>query len=145
MCSVSVVAPSFALEPVTLELGNVLTGAARASFSNVAREMFSVNPLQAAIMAAQVEAGPLEIALRDNGGVELMVTQYARTQKVSREDPKAMTAREVWLNVHSDLQFAPRIRAVRAFLKNTLKRDPDMQTTLADGVPQPRTADCKNP
>ena len=57
----------------------------------------------------------------------------------------AMTAREVWLNVHSDLQFAPRIRAVRAFLKNTLKRDPDMQTTLADGVPQPRTADCKNP
>jgi hypothetical protein len=42
----------------------------------------------------------------------------------------AMTAREVWLNVHSDLQFAPRIRAVRAFLKNTLKRDPDMQATL---------------
>ena len=57
----------------------------------------------------------------------------------------AMTAREVWLNVHSDLQFAPRIRAVRAFLKNTLKRDPDMQATLADGVPQLRTADCKNP
>jgi len=56
----------------------------------------------------------------------------------------ATTAREVWLNVHSDLQFAPRIRAVRAFLKNTLKHDPDMQATLATGVPQPRTADCKN-
>ncbi|MBN4678911.1 LysR family transcriptional regulator, partial [Pandoraea nosoerga] len=46
---------------------------------------------------------------------------------------------------HSDLQFAPRIRAVRAFLKNTLKQDPDMQVTLADALPQPRTADCKNP
>jgi DNA-binding transcriptional LysR family regulator len=57
----------------------------------------------------------------------------------------ATTAREVWLNVHGDLQFAPRIRAVRAFLKNTLKRDPDMQATLADTVPQPRTEDCKNP
>ncbi|WP_407181110.1 LysR family transcriptional regulator [Bradyrhizobium sp. STM 3562] len=57
----------------------------------------------------------------------------------------AATTREVWLNVHSDLQFAPRIRAVRAFLKNTLKRDPDMQVSLADAVPELRTADCKNP
>jgi DNA-binding transcriptional LysR family regulator len=53
----------------------------------------------------------------------------------------AATTREVWLNVHSDLQFAPRIRAVRAFLKSTLKQDPDMQVTLgavpAHVVPQP--------
>lgn len=57
----------------------------------------------------------------------------------------AGTVREVWLNVHSDLQFAPRIRAVRAFLKHTLKQDPDMRVTLADALPQPRTADCRNP
>jgi len=62
----------------------------------------------------------------------------------------ATTTREVWLNVHSDLQFAPRIRAVRSFLKNTLKQDPDMQVTLAESatvaesMPEPRTADCKN-
>jgi len=56
----------------------------------------------------------------------------------------ASTSREVWLNVHSDLQFAPRIRAVRAFLRNTLKNDPDMQVGLA-AMPQMRTADCKNP
>jgi DNA-binding transcriptional LysR family regulator len=62
----------------------------------------------------------------------------------------ATTTREVWLNVHSDLQFAPRIRAVRAFLKTTLKQDPDMQVTLAErvpvaeSVPEPRKADCKN-
>ena len=58
---------------------------ARASLGNVPREMFSINPLQAAIMAAQIEAGPLEIALRDTGGVDLAVAQYARTQNVSRE------------------------------------------------------------
>jgi DNA-binding transcriptional LysR family regulator len=56
----------------------------------------------------------------------------------------AATSREVWLNVHSDLQFAPRIRAVRSFLKNTLKQDPDMQVTFTDGVPELRTAACKN-
>jgi hypothetical protein len=76
---------AFALEPVTFEIGSVLTAAARASFSNVGRDMFSVNPLQAALNAAQAEAGPLEIALRDNGGVNLLVAQYARTQNVSRE------------------------------------------------------------
>ena len=39
-----------------------------------------MNPLQAAIMAAQAEAGPLEIALRDNGGASSrMVAQQART------------------------------------------------------------------
>lgn len=35
--------------------------------------------------------------------------------------------REVWLNVHSDLQFSPRILAVRSFLKNLFKSDPQMQ------------------
>lgn len=78
-------AKSFALEPVTLEIGGVMTAAARLSVGNVQRETFSVNPLQAAIMAAQIEAGPIEIALRDTGGIDLMLTQYARTQNVSVE------------------------------------------------------------
>ena len=56
----------------------------------------------------------------------------------------ASTTREVWLNLHSDLQFAPRIRAVRAFLRSTLKHDPDMQLGLTDAMPHARTADCKN-
>jgi hypothetical protein len=76
---------SFALEPVTLELGGVLKGSARVSFANVPREMFSTNPLQAAVMAAQIEAGTIEIALRDTGGVDLAVAQYARAQQVSRD------------------------------------------------------------
>ena len=78
-------AKSFALEPVTLEIGGVMTAAARLSVGNVQRETFSINPLQAAIMAAQIEAGPIEIALRDTGGIDLMLTQYARTQNVSVE------------------------------------------------------------
>lgn len=39
----------------------------------------------------------------------------------------ATTARDVWLNVHSDLQFAPRIRAVASFLKAVFRADPSMQ------------------
>ena len=76
---------AFALEPVTLEVGNVLTAAGRLSVANVPREVFSMNPLQAVMMAAQIEAGPIELALRDVGGVDLAVAQYARTQNVGRD------------------------------------------------------------
>jgi DNA-binding transcriptional LysR family regulator len=37
------------------------------------------------------------------------------------------TTRELWINVHTDLQFVPRIRAVSSFLKSTFKADPMMQ------------------
>jgi hypothetical protein len=74
---------TFMVAPVTAEIGEVGTAAARISLSNVPREVFSINPLQAAIMAAQVEAGVIEIALRDIGGVDLAVAQYAKTQKLS--------------------------------------------------------------
>ena len=78
-------ARSFALEPASLEIGNVLSATARLSLANVAREAFSLNPLQAAIMAAQIEAGPIEITVRDTGGIELAVAQQARQQSISRE------------------------------------------------------------
>jgi hypothetical protein len=75
----------FAIEPVTLEIGNMLTAAARMTLANVQRETFSLNPLQAVIMAAQIEAGPIEIALRDAGGLDLMIAQNARSQNITRE------------------------------------------------------------
>ena len=38
------------------------------------------------------------------------------------------TTRELWINVHNDLQFVPRIRAVSGFLKAMFKADPIMQS-----------------
>lgn len=79
---------TFALEPVNLEVGGVMTAAARVSVGNVPRDVFSINPLQVAIMAAQIEAGPLELALRDTGGVDLAVAQFAKTQNLSRDQAR---------------------------------------------------------
>jgi hypothetical protein len=78
-------ARTFSVEPAAVEIGNVFTVAARMTLANVAREAFSLNPLQAAIMAAQIEAGPVEIALRDTGGLDLMIAQHARQQNITRE------------------------------------------------------------
>ncbi|NOJ48182.1 hypothetical protein [Bradyrhizobium archetypum] len=76
---------SFVLEPAAVELGSMLKASAKISLANVPREVFSINPLQAAVMAAQIEAGAIELTVRDLGIVDLAVTHYARTQNVSRD------------------------------------------------------------
>ena len=40
------------------------------------------------------------------------------------------TTRGLWLNVHTDLQFSPRIRAVSVFLKTLFRSDPSLQVDL---------------
>jgi hypothetical protein len=76
---------AFVLEPVTLDLGGIAKASLRVSLANVPREVFSPNAVQAVAMAGQIEAGTIEFTLRDTGGIDLAVAQYARTQNVSRE------------------------------------------------------------
>jgi hypothetical protein len=76
---------TFVLDPITLELGNLLKASARVSLANVPRGIFSLDPQQAAAMGAQIEAGTMELSLRDMGGVDLAIAQYARAQNVSRD------------------------------------------------------------
>jgi DNA-binding transcriptional LysR family regulator len=45
------------------------------------------------------------------------------------------TTRELWLNVHNDLQFAPRIRAVANYLKQTVQGDNSMQAPSRPRTP----------
>jgi hypothetical protein len=79
---------TFAITPVTLEVGNLLKVSARLAFANVPREVFSINPVQAANMAAQIEAGTVELTLHDLGGVDLAVAQYASAHNVSRDEAR---------------------------------------------------------
>ncbi|KQP09482.1 LysR family transcriptional regulator [Methylobacterium sp. Leaf93] len=45
----------------------------------------------------------------------------------------ASTSRDLWLNVHTDLRFSPRIQAVTGFLKRLFRADPSLQV----GMPSP--------
>lgn len=76
---------TFVLDPVTIELGSLLKASARLTLANVPRGVFSPDPRQAMAMAAQIEAGAVELSLRDVGGVDLAVAQYARGQNVTRD------------------------------------------------------------
>jgi DNA-binding transcriptional LysR family regulator len=65
------------------------------------------------------------------GGVGLvLLPSFAadgRDDLVAVLHDRLSTSRELWINVHSDLQFVPRIRTVHSFLKATLNADPMMQ------------------
>jgi len=109
-------ARSFALEPVTLDIGSILTASARVSLTNVQREVFSLNPLQATLMAAQIEAGPVEIALRDTGGIDLAVAQQARQQNISREDARRAITDNIRENAMKMASVNPDVMAVAGAL-----------------------------
>jgi hypothetical protein len=76
---------TFALDPFKLEVSDVMKASARLSLANVPRGVFSSDPQQAMRMAAQVEAGTLELSLRDLGVVDILVAQHARTQSIGRD------------------------------------------------------------
>ncbi|WP_426413874.1 hypothetical protein [Bradyrhizobium ganzhouense] len=78
-------ANSFALAPATLDIGGIAKAQLHVALGNVPREIFSTDPAQLMGHAARIEAGALELSLRDNGGVDLVVTQFARMQSVSRD------------------------------------------------------------
>jgi hypothetical protein len=86
---------SFALEPATLELGSLLNASARVSLANVPRQVFSPNLAQAAVASGQIEAGTIELTVRDLGAVDVGVVQYARTQNISREAARKAIADDI--------------------------------------------------
>ncbi|OCK59509.1 hypothetical protein [Bradyrhizobium sp. LMTR 3] len=86
---------SFVLEPATVELGGMLKASARISLANVPREVFSINPIQAAAMATQIEAGGIELTVRDLGVVDRAIAHYARTQNISRDAARQAIVNDV--------------------------------------------------
>ena len=78
-------AQTLVLDAPALGVDGMLKASARVSFGNVPRQVFTLNPQQAAAGAAQIEAGAIEVTLRDVGGVDALVAAYARIQNVSTD------------------------------------------------------------
>jgi len=75
----------FVLDAANFEVGSLLKASARVALAKVPRGAFTLDPQQATVAAAQIEAGALELTLRDLGAVDLFVAQYARTHGMSRD------------------------------------------------------------
>jgi hypothetical protein len=76
---------NFVVDVPKLELGGLLKASARIALGNVPRQAFSANAVQAIGAAAQIEAGAIELSVRDLGTVDAGVAQYARAHNVSRD------------------------------------------------------------
>lgn len=76
---------SFVLAPAALDIAGVAKAELRVALGNVPREIFSAEPAQVMGQAARVEAGAIELSLRDSGLTDLVVAQFARMQNVSRD------------------------------------------------------------
>jgi hypothetical protein len=76
---------AFVLAPVKVEFGSWFNASGQLSLGNVPRGIFTLDPQQATVLAAQIETGGLQLTLRDMGGRDIAVAQYARSQNVSRE------------------------------------------------------------
>lgn len=73
------------LEPALVELGGVMALSTRVSAGNVPREAFSADAAALGQIATQIEAGTIEIELRDLGGIDLALSQAGIAQQISSD------------------------------------------------------------
>jgi hypothetical protein len=71
------------LSPFTTKLANVGSIEVNATFGNVPASAFTLDAATFMAATAAVEAGPIEIVVRDLGGLDLMVSEVARKQNLS--------------------------------------------------------------
>ncbi|MBR0957029.1 hypothetical protein [Bradyrhizobium japonicum] len=76
---------SLVLEPATLDVGGIARAQLRVALGNVPREVFSADPAQLMSQSARIEAGTIELSVRDKGFVDSAVAQNARGRNVSRD------------------------------------------------------------
>jgi hypothetical protein len=96
-----------AVEPATLEIGGVFALSLKASATNVPREIFSTDPVRAMGAAALVDAGPIELSLRDLGLVDLIAAETARSRSAGPEMGRTLILENLALKKQALAQTSP--------------------------------------
>ena len=95
------------LEPATLEIGGAFALSLKASLRNVARGIFTTDPIKAMESALQVDAGPIELSLRDLGLVDLMAAEAARGRGAGPEMGRTFLLDNMALNKQRLANLSP--------------------------------------
>jgi len=78
------------LEPGTLEISNLFAISLKASLKNVTRDALSLDPMKSMAAMFLVEAGPIELSLRDLGFVDVLAAEIAREKGAPPETGRAL-------------------------------------------------------
>jgi hypothetical protein len=108
---------AFILDPVKFDFGDVLEASAHVSLAHVPRGLFSPDLPQAMAMASQIEAGTLEFTLRDTGGVDLAVAQYALAQSISRDAARRALVDSIKTSAQANTDNADVLAAAEAIAR----------------------------
>jgi hypothetical protein len=95
------------ISPAAIELVNSFAFTAKLSVRNVPRSIFSTDTSQAMAAADQLEAGPIELSLRDTGGLKMALTQYAKGKGLSEDDARKQIIESVNETAKSTAQSNP--------------------------------------
>jgi hypothetical protein len=76
-------AQTMAVSPMSIEVENAFTFSANLAVLNVPRSMFSTDTGQTMMAADQLEAGPLQLSLRDTGALRTALAHYAKSKSLS--------------------------------------------------------------
>jgi hypothetical protein len=99
------------LAPLTMEIRDVLALSIKASATNVRPEMLSTDMVKVIGSAPLVEAGPVEVTVRDLGGVELAAAQLGLAKGGDAETGRALLAASVAQWSTTATQRAPELQS----------------------------------
>jgi hypothetical protein len=104
-------AQTVAVAPATLEIGDLFAVSLKASAGNVPREAFSSDPVKALAAVALVEAGPIELTLRDLGALDLAAAEVARAKGEGPEAGRPLLAESFAQKAAEFAQATPEAQA----------------------------------
>jgi len=105
-------AQAFTLAPAAMQVSDILSVSAKASVGNVPRDIFSIDPAKVMGAASLVQAGPIEISLRDLGGLDLAFAQLAKAEGRPPEAGRAMLLDALARSADALSQTNPDVRPV---------------------------------
>jgi hypothetical protein len=99
-----------AVTPATLEIGDVLAMSVKAQLGNVPREVFSTNIIKAIGSVALVEAGLIEVTVRDLGAVDQAAAELGRATGGGPEAGRLLLAATLAQNAAPMTQRRPELQ-----------------------------------
>jgi hypothetical protein len=86
---------TFAVSPALVEFDDMFSASAKLSIHNVRRNIFTIDPDKIMSAVELLEAGPVELSLRDTGGLHLAIAQFAKSQGQSPEEARDQLVEDI--------------------------------------------------
>jgi hypothetical protein len=102
--------------PALIEFDGLFQASASVEINNVSRRHFEPDPSKFGDTANDLEAGVVELSLRDTGGLDLLIAHFARSQNVSLEAARQEIKENIDRALLGQLAPSPELRQLATTL-----------------------------